>query len=215
MNGHHQIFGLYQPGDSWLHRVPVGWKFALMLALSLGTLIVGEPLVSGGSLVLTVLVLLSSRVPWRPALRLGRGLLVLLVVLAIYQLIFESWQQAVVVVGNLLACLFAARILTMTVPGADLLDGLVTAATPVRIFGIDPERIGLAVGLMMRSIPYLAGSFADVRDAARARGLERNVLAQVSPVVVNAVAYAQATGDALAARGLGEAGNDHDSERHG
>ncbi|HET7414781.1 MAG TPA: hypothetical protein VFI97_03695, partial [Arthrobacter sp.] len=44
----------------------------------------------------------------------------------------------------------------------------------------------------------------DVRDAAKARGLERNPRALLVPVVINAVAYAKQTGDALAARGLGE-----------
>ena len=51
----------------------------------------------------------------------------------------------------------------------------------------------------------LAGSFAEVGDAARARGLERSVRARTIPVVLSAVAYARRTGDALAARGLGDA----------
>ena len=55
-----------------------------------------------------------------------------------------------------------------------------------------------------RSLPHLLGSFAEVRDAATARGLRRNPVTYVTPVVVRTVAYAHATGDALAARGLGE-----------
>ena len=62
----------------------------------------------------------------------------------------------------------------------------------------------LAVAVLVRSIPYVIASFGEVRDAARARGLDRNPLASVTPVVIQAVAYARTTGDALMARGLGD-----------
>ena len=58
---------------------------------------------------------------------------------------------------------------------------------------------------MLRSIPFIAGAYSDVRDSARARGLERNPRALILPVFITTVAFARQTGDALAARGLGEA----------
>ena len=63
---------------------------------------------------------------------------------------------------------------------------------------------GNGEGVSKVGVPFLAGAFYDVRDAARARGLERHWVARLSPVVVRAVGFAQATGEALAARGLGE-----------
>ena len=57
---------------------------------------------------------------------------------------------------------------------------------------------------MVRSVPMLLDSFDQVRQAARARGQERNLMLLVAPVVVRAVGFAHATGAALAARGLGE-----------
>ena len=50
----------------------------------------------------------------------------------------------------------------------------------------------------------LAGSLEDARAAARARGKERNLALLLTPAVVNAVAYAQRTGEALHAWGLPE-----------
>lgn len=85
-----------------------------------------------------------------------------------------------------------------------LIDALVTATRPLARFGASPERFGLAVAVLVRSIPYVIASFGEVRDAARARGLDRNPLASVTPVVIQAVAYARTTGDALMARGLGD-----------
>ena len=50
----------------------------------------------------------------------------------------------------------------------------------------------------------LVRTTSETRDAARARGLERNPRAVLVPAAVRMVAHARATGDALAARGLGE-----------
>lgn len=205
MNAHHQLFGLYVPGRSWLHRLPVGAKFALMLTVSLVPLIVRELWLSAALLVVVVAVLLSTRLGWRRCLVVMPVIWVMAGLLFAYQLLWGTAEAGAMLVANLILCLYASRALTLTTPSPVLLDALVTAARPVRWVGGSPERVGLAATLMLRSIPFLFGSFGDVRAAARARGLERNLLAQLTPVVVGAVAYARATGEALIARGLGEA----------
>ena len=101
--------------------------------------------------------------------------------------------------------MLAAKLLTATTELERLLDGLAGLIVPLRRFGADPERFALTVSLMLRSIPFIIGAFDDVRDAARARGLERNLRARTLPVMIATVAYARQTGEALAARGLGEA----------
>jgi len=131
-----------------------------------------------------------------------RGLLVLLLVLAAFQVLIGQSALAFVVPGNVLLAVLAARLIIITTPASLLIDALVGAAD--RLPFVDGERLGLAVGIMLRSVPFLSGAFYDVRDASRARGLERHWVARLSPVVVRAVGFAQVTGEALAARGLGE-----------
>jgi biotin transport system permease protein len=97
----------------------------------------------------------------------------------------------------------AAGVLTATTAPTALIDGVVRAARPLRRW-LDPESLGLGIAIMFRSIPWIATAFDDVRDSARARGLERNPRALVLPVVIRTVGYARATGDALLARGLGD-----------
>jgi energy-coupling factor transporter transmembrane protein EcfT len=88
--------------------------------------------------------------------------------------LFQWWQlgapTAARIVLNILVCVVAASLLTATTPVQKLLDGVVKAATPFKRLGADPERFALTIGIMLRSIPYIAGTFADVRDSARARG---------------------------------------------
>ncbi|GAB3622752.1 CbiQ family ECF transporter T component [Mariniluteicoccus endophyticus] len=204
MSAQHELFGLYVPGTSFLHRTPTGAKMLGVLLVSLLMVVPRSLAVSAAVCAVVVVGLLAARLPVRRALWIPWSLLVVLAVLFVAQLFWTSWVEGALVAANVIGCLYSSRALTLTSPVPALLDTLVTVVRPLRVVGVDPERVGLAAALMLRSVPYLLGSFDDVRDAARARGLERNMLARVTPVVVDAVAYAQATGDALAARGLGE-----------
>ena len=196
------LFGSYRPGASVWHRAGVGWKYLVVLALTLVTLAVQQPWVTAASLLLTVGCLCATGLPPRETLGVPWSLVVLLAVLAVFQLVVGQPAAALVVPGNVLQAVLAARLIVSTTPAAVLVDALVRAAD--RVPFVDGERFGLAVGIMLRSVPFLTGAFYDVRDATRARGLERHWVARLSPVVVRAVGFAQATGEALAARGLGE-----------
>jgi biotin transport system permease protein len=85
-----------------------------------------------------------------------------------------------------------------------MLDALTRALAPLRRVGVRPELVALALGLMIRTVPELARSAAEVRDAARARGLDREPRAVLVPAALRAVGRARATGDALAARGIAD-----------
>ncbi|MBG6218319.1 biotin transport system permease protein [Arthrobacter sp. CAN_A6] len=210
MRGHGNLLGLYVPGRSVLHSTSLWLKVLLSLALSVVVLAAGVPGVTAAGLVVSVLGLTAGA--RTSAVQLFRTVLPLSPVLGVlmtYHGFANGLVPAFVTTGNILVCVLAARALTLTTPGQELLDGVVFVSRPVKAVGGDPERFGLALAILMRSIPYLAGSLLDARDAARARGLERSVRASVVPVVISAVAYAHRTGEALAARGLGE--HDHPS----
>lgn len=206
MNAHHRLFGLYVPGNSWLHRLGVGAKFAFIVVASVMPLLVRELWLSATVLSVVAGALLTTGLGWRRCLGLVPVVWIMAGLLLGYQLLWGTAATGLMLVANLLLCLYASRILTLTTPAPALLDALVSAAAPIGWLGGSPERVGLAAALLVRSIPHLLGSFGDVRTAARARGLERDLLAQLTPVVVGAVAYARATGEALVARGLGESG---------
>ncbi|WP_413250810.1 energy-coupling factor transporter transmembrane component T family protein [Sinomonas flava] len=194
----------YVPGDSWLHRAPLWAKFLGVVAAGAASFVLLDWRVSVGVLGLAVTAWLSAGLGVRRLAASWKLVLPFAVVL----FAFQSWQQgpetATRIVANLLLCFLAAGLLTATVPLERLLDAVASLARPLQRFGADPERFALAIAIMLRSIPVLAGAFAEVGDAARARGLERSVRARTVPVVLSAVAYARRTGDALAARGLGD-----------
>ncbi len=202
MNAHTTLFGTFEPGDGWLFRIPVGWKYALMLGIALPPLLIWEWWATLAALVTAAACLLSSGVPPRRAFSLGWYLWALLGAMAIYQAVSTLFEAAFVSPGNVLAAVLASRILTLTTSTPDLMDALSTGLRPIRWVGGNPDSVALVIALMLRSIPYLAGALQDARDAARARGSDRNPVLLLSPAVVGSVAYAQRTGEALHARGL-------------
>jgi biotin transport system permease protein len=152
-------------------------------------------------------VVVVTRLPARRLLRSMRGLLPVLVLLLVFQWWSHDLAYAVRVVLGIVNAFVAAGILTATTPVTDLLDGAVRAARPLRRV-VDPEVVALTLGVVVRSVPWVAGSFSSVRESARARGLDRNPRAVVVPTVVHVVAFARSTGEALAARGLTDPGDD-------
>lgn len=204
MNAAHALLGLYTPARTPWHRLGVGWKYLVFLALTLPAALWPHPAVVGGLLVLTLALVATTGAPLRRAWGLPWALVLLLGALGAWHVATGAPQLAVRVLGLTLIALFAARIILITTPMPVLVDALVAVARPFRHVGLDPERFALAVAIFLRSVPHVVASFGEVRDAARARGLDRNPFALITPVIIQAVAYARTTGDALAARGLGD-----------
>ncbi|WP_034608641.1 energy-coupling factor transporter transmembrane protein EcfT [Cellulomonas sp. URHD0024] len=196
--------GLYHPGTSPLHRARAGLKLAILALFTLAVALAHGPRSALVALGIALLLQLVSRVPWH---RTTRGLLPTLVVAAMigaYQWWARGWATAVEVSVNLVALVLISTLLTATTRADALLDVLARIARPLRHVGLSPEVFGLTVGLFLRTIPVLVRTTSETRDAARARGLERHPRAVLVPAAVRMVAHARATGDALAARGLGE-----------
>lgn len=93
----------------------------------------------------------------------------------------------------------ALDVLALVLAGA----ALVARTPPDELLDLLPGRLGLATVLMLRSIPTLAATVTATREAARARGCERDPRTWLTPAAIRAVARAHATGEALVARGLG------------
>lgn len=210
---HHQLFGVHTPTGSWVHRIPALPK---LIAISLVILAAAwtRTVPAGlGLLVLAVVLLVASRVPWRRAFLISPMFLFVVAFVCSYPFFFGSRVQALVTACIIIGSLLLSRVITLTTPMMDLVDAMVWLARPLDWVGIGAERFGLAAMVMLRSVPYLADAFSRVGEAARARGIERNLFARVTPVVVDAVYYAQRTGEALGARGLGDAGTPRSPQR--
>lgn len=202
---HGMLLGSYQSGSSLVHRAPLLAKYLVVLLVGTAVVLWRIPAVGLGALALSVALfaLAGPRVlrTWAAPLR---QLWWVFAILGAYQALLNSPAFAVTLVAGMLGAIQCGRLVLLTTTQADLLAGLEKASTPVRLVGGNPATVALAVALMLRSIPAIAGSVQNISDAAKARGVSRNPAVIAAPIVVDTVAYAQRTADALAARGIME-----------
>jgi biotin transport system permease protein len=132
----------------------------------------------------------------------GRRFALVAIPLFAFQAWQHGWERGFEVVGDLFALILAASAVTASTAVEDMIDTITWALGPLRGLGVKPDRVALSFSLVIRAIPSILGIASETREAARARGLERDPRALLVPFVVRTVAHAHATGEALAARGI-------------
>lgn len=197
------LLGDYRPGTTVLHRIPAGAK---LLALAVGGVVLALRSPTLGLLALAVALALValSGLGLRRMLRALRRIAVVVVLLGGFAVWQHGWWRAVESIADLVALVLAATVLTATTSVDELLDTLTRLLRPLRRFGVDPETVALAFSLTLRAIPTTLEIARETRQAAIARGLQRNPRALLTPLVIRVVAQARSTGQALQARGIGE-----------
>lgn len=196
--------GLHEPGNSALHRMPAGWKFAGLLGF--GVLIFALD----GALALGVCALVAAAA--YPAARIrpvrcwqaARLLVPVLGVVFAVQWWLLGLDTAAVVCLRLFAALAAANLFTLTTRVDDLVAAVERGLGPLRRFGVRPERMGLLVGLTLQAVAALSSIAEDTRQAQRARGAGASVTAFAVPFLVRTLRHSDQLGEALAARGVGD-----------
>jgi biotin transport system permease protein len=196
---------LYSPGTSPLHRAPPGLKLAGLLVGSAVVVALDSWPVSVGITVGVIVVTLLAGVPGRVLVRQARPLVLALVVLTGFQALIGRLDAGLLAAARLSAVIALALALTLTTRPADLVAWLERVllrlhVRPARVF-----RIGLGVGLTLRSLDHLGVVASRVLDARRARGLGRNLRAFAVPTVIAAARFAHGMGEALEARGIADA----------
>jgi biotin transport system permease protein len=196
------VIGLFRPGTSIMHRAPAGLKLLLLAVGAVALVLVHRPLAVLLGLLLVEVGYLAAGFAPQELLRQVWPLRWVIVLLVPFQWWTAGWQAAVVVVGTLLTLVAAAGLVTLTTRTTALLDLLERLLQPARRVGVDPARVSLLLALTIRAVPVLVGTLGEVRDARRARGLERSPRALLVPAVLRTMRHADRLGEALVARGV-------------
>jgi biotin transport system permease protein len=207
--------GLYEPGTSPLHRAPAGPSLLVVLVVAAGTVLTADPRILGAVCAVVALGYVVARIPWRRVAPLLRTLALLLVLIGLVQWWLLGPERALVIALRLVAAIGVATLFTLTTRVDDLVGAVERGLGPLRRFGVDPEQLGLLVGLTIQSVGTLSGIAGQVRAAARARGAGGSVTAFAVPFMIRTLRHADALGEALAARGWGDAPDDRDARRDG
>lgn len=198
------LIGIYQPGSTFLHRLPVGLKVVTLGAFSLAIVLVRSMPASFAYLAIALILVLVARVRLGTLFRASRSVLVLAAFVSLFQWWWYGGAKAIETFADLVTLALAAIVVTSTTSVNAMLDAIVRWLGPFRRIGVNPDRVALAFALAIGALPGTVTLGLETRDAARARGLGSHPRAYLSPFVIRVVARALETGDALAARGIGD-----------
>lgn len=194
--------GLYLPGGSVLHRAPAGAKLVALVLAGAASVFLDEVWQVVVALGVVTVGYGVAGIPLRTAVAQLRPLVWVAGVAAVFHVLVNGWERAVVVLGVIALLVLLAALVTLTTRTTDLVDALVAACRPLRRVGVDPERVGLLLALGIRCVPVVVGLAEQVREAQRARGLGASPRAFVVPLIVRSLRHADALGEALVARGV-------------
>ncbi|WP_102783437.1 energy-coupling factor transporter transmembrane component T [Thalassospira sp. GB04J01] len=194
------IAGLYIDGTSPLHRAGAGIKILAMIALGTGVFLIPDwPVVTG--ILATVLAFyplcgFGPSVIWAQV----KPIFWLLLIFFAVQLWLNDWQAGLLVVTRVAAIVLFASLVTLTTKTSAMLASLERAMGPLRPLGVNPEKVSLAISMVLRFIPVIATVASEIRDAQRARGLDKSILAMVVPLIIRTLKMADDVADAIEAR---------------
>ncbi|MFI7056621.1 CbiQ family ECF transporter T component [Streptosporangium canum] len=196
------LTGAYVPGGSLLHRLPAGAKLAGLAASCTALLLLRSPVALAGAAAVVALLYAVSGVGVAAAWAQIRPVRWFAVALFGMQLLFVDLPGAVSSTLRVVLAVALAGLVTITTRTAAMMACLERRLAPARLVGLDPFRLSLLLSLTLRSVPVVAELASRVREAQRARGVERSVRAFAVPLVVSVLRHADALGEALGARGL-------------
>ncbi|MFD2173513.1 energy-coupling factor transporter transmembrane component T family protein [Rhodobacter lacus] len=185
---------------AFLKQLPAGAKLAALALVGTGIVVVNDwRVMLALALCAAVAFRLASTGPARLS-RQVRPMLWMLALLFAAQLWLADWQSGVLVVMRIVTLVLLAALVTLTTPAEAMIATIERGLKPFARFGVDPGRVGLAFSLALRFIPVIGEEAERVREAQAARGLERNPLALLLPLIVRVLKSAEDVAAAIEAR---------------
>ncbi len=193
------MIDLYVFGDSLLHRTrPVVKIVALVIVCTSLFTVEGWPSISiAGILVISGFALAGLKP--RHALASLRPAGWILIAIFAVQIFIADILFASFVVARFIVLILAAALVTLTTKTSEFVDGIRSALMYAPEW-VPKDQIALAVSLCLRFIPLVRSVLDEVRQAQRARGLERNLTALLVPLVVRTLKTADQVSEAIYSR---------------
>lgn len=194
------MISLYIAQPSWLHRLPAGLKLLVLLVASLALLPVSNPwaLTWGCAAVVGVYASLGRAGVER---LIGlRSILLLVLGLGLFQALVMNWHVAWLSVARLIVMIMIADLVSATTPMQDMMRVVRPCLTPLRLFGLNPDRLSLAVALVIRFIPSLLAQWQAQSAAWRARANKSAGVRLLVPFMSLTMSRTEKIAEALIAR---------------
>ncbi len=195
------MLSLYVPGGSFIHRVPAAVKLSILLIGSAALFMVSSIPVHAAELVLIAGLFHAARLPWRDTFRQLRTVLIFLVPIFLFHVFITDWMLGLETVLRILVLLLLAVLVTLTTKPTEMIDVLEAAIRPLRHVGVNPSKASMMLSMVIRFIPMMMREAQEILEAQRARGLDRNAIALLMPLLIKTLKMADDLSEAIEARG--------------
>jgi biotin transport system permease protein len=197
---------LYVPRRSPVHRLPAGVKLLALAVLAVALFTLPTLLAAGAALAGVLATgLLGARLPVAVLARQAAAVRWWLLALVVVHTLTTGLVTGVQVVLRLLTLVLAAAVVTATTRVSEMVTVVERLCAPLRLVGVRPARVGLAITLALRFIPVLGERTDRIRAAQAARGGSPRGLhalrTTIAPLLVQVLQMAHDVSEALDARG--------------
>ena len=205
------MLSLYISHKTWLHRIPAGWKLAILAVASVALLPTESAAVLIVTTVLGIAGFLSLGGPGRRRLaNLLRTAGLLAGFIGSFQFVVtvgeigprEALLVAMISALRLLSLVLVADLMSVTTPLGKMLNVIRIVLGPLKTLGVKTERLDLVVGLVVRFGSLFRQYFQTIADAYRARVGKSGGIQVVAPLIRQTANANQAMADTLASRRL-------------
>ncbi|EJT03362.1 energy-coupling factor transporter transmembrane protein EcfT [Rhizobium sp. CCGE 510] len=194
---------LYVEGNSMMHRLSPRLKLVSLAAFSVVLFITDNLALLSIAVLLTAVLYRMVGLPFADALRRLRPIFLTIAVVALFNLIFNPWHEALVPLLRLTALTLFAATVTATTSITAFIDEVTALARPLERTGwVQADDIGLALGLVLRFVPEIVTRYQAIREAHRARGLKVRPTSLLAPLIILTLKDADNIAAAIDARGI-------------
>ncbi|MBQ2448916.1 MAG: energy-coupling factor transporter transmembrane protein EcfT [Peptococcaceae bacterium] len=218
--------GQYLPGDSFLHKLDPRTKIIAVVVYMISLFVVNNFWGLGAMLVLSLAIVLISRIPLRFFFRGIKAIVFIVLLTVILQMFMtpgeplvelgflkitkEGVHQAVFMGTRLVLLVSVTSILTLTTTPIALTDGIENLLKPFQKIGVPAHELAMMMTIALRFIPTLVEETDKIMKAQSARGadfesgnlLERAkaMIPLLVPLFLNAIKRADELALAMEAR---------------
>lgn len=187
---------LTSPHRTWAHSLPAAGKLAALCAATVGLFALTSPAVLGICAAAAAGLILSCGADFaRAALRALRPLWPFVLIVAIWH--DAAWASIIL---RMITAVALANFVTMTTRLSDMIAVLEYVARPLAPL-LPPQRLALAIALVIRFVPVMLLRADQIALAWRARSARRARWRIIVPITLAALDDAARIAEALRARG--------------
>ena len=193
---------LTSPVEIWAHRLAAGPKLAAMALATTGLFALNTPLPLALAGLGTMLLYATGGLRFASiGLALLRPLWPFVLIVGLWHLYTDERQAGAVVLLRMGTAVALANFVTMTTRLSDMLAVFQQLLRPLQPLGLSPQRVALAMALVIRFIPVMLDRLAQISESWRARSPRRPRWRVLVPATLAALDDADRVAEALRARG--------------